>query len=291
MPFSDVVGQKEAIAALKAMVRRSRGSGSTLIVGPEGVGRFLLACATARVVLAPDGGAAASRVASGQHADLILLDSETGIDGVRAVIESTALRPVEAERQVLILRDADRLSVEAQNALLKTLEEPPGGACVLVVAQGPEFLPETVVSRCRIVRARALTKPETKQVLTRIGVDPALAVDAEGSPGRAEYLSVQGIPEAAKEMERLILRRCEDPLGASEKLVRRRSEEKSKDQRRRLIETLRVVANRLRARLPDSEGDLRSVLEGLGSLARNANPAMVFADLALLRWKSPPTPS
>ena len=287
MTLRDVVGQKEANSSLEAVIRRGGGSGSTLIVGPEGVGRFLLATRAAEMVLAPGGGAAAARAASGQHADLIVLDPSEGIEGVRAAIESLALRPVEAERQVLIVRDADKMVEAAHNALLKTLEEPPGEACVLVVAQGPEFLPETVVSRCRIVRARSLTRAETEQVLIRIGVDPTLARDAEGSPGRAEYLDREGIPDAAAQLEGLLSRRGEDPLGSSEKLVRRRADENSKDQRRRLTETLRVVASRLRSRLPDSESDLRLVLEGLGSLAGNANPAMVFADLALQRWKSP----
>jgi hypothetical protein len=218
-----------------------------------------------------------------------VLDPGEGIDGVRAAAERLSRRPAEGPRQVLILRDLDRMSHEAHNALLKTLEEPPADAALFAIAEGPENLPETVVSRCRLVRARSLSEPETETVLARLGLPRELAADADGSPGRAVYLHEHGVPEAAQQLLDLVRRADSDPLGALEPLLKRRGEEKTADQRRRLFEVLRVTATRLRRALPDTEEPLRWVMAALGSLAANANPAIVLSDLALRPFSGPPS--
>jgi DNA polymerase III gamma/tau subunit len=160
--FAAVRGQEHAVAALAGRLARTGGSGSTLIVGPEGVGRHLLAMCAAKAILGTEG---AALVDAGRHPDLVSLTPDAGIDGVREAIIALQRRPAMAPRQVLVLRDADRMSNEAHNALLKTLEEPPAGAAVFVVAEDPSRLPETVVSRCAVVRARALTEEEVAAVL------------------------------------------------------------------------------------------------------------------------------
>jgi DNA polymerase-3 subunit delta' len=277
--FGDVVGQRGAVAALRAQIERTGGQGSTLLVGPEGVGRFLLArCAAAAILGDP------ARVAAGTHPDLFVLSPDLGIDGVREAVAVLARRALRGPRQVLLVRDADRLSVEALNALLKTLEEPPGGAAIYLVAEDAAALPETVVSRCRIVRAVPLTEAETAEVVHRHGAPRAAAADAEGAPGRALYQVAQGVPGDAEALLDAIAGRGEDPLADVEKIVRRRKDEEAPAQRRRLEEVCRVAAARLRRELPLSEASLRPVVEALRSMRANANPSIVFTDLALTRW-------
>jgi DNA polymerase III delta prime subunit len=277
-----LIGQDAALAALARPA-----AGSVLILGPDGVGRFQLALHAARAILGTDP-AAAARVDTLQHVDLGVLDPAEGIDGVRAAAERLSRRPAEGPRQVLILRDLDRMSNEAHNALLKTLEEPPADAAVFAIAEAAHHLPETVVSRCRVIRARSLTEPETAQVLAGLGLPRELAADAEGSPGRAVYLHERGVPEAAGAVVGLLSRAGTDPLGEVEALVRRKTDEKAGDQRRRLSEVLKVAATRLRRELPATEQPLRCVVSALGSMAANANPAIVFSDLALHPWKKHP---
>ncbi len=266
--FDQVVGQESAVAALESQLKRTGGAGSTLIVGPEGVGRFLLARCAAAAILGP-----------AVRSDLTVLESTAGIDGVRDSRATLARKPFEGPRQVLILRDADRFSHEAHNALLKTLEEPPADAAIFLVSQGTEFLPETVVSRCRLVRARRLTDEQCAAVA---GHD---ASDAEGSPGRALYQAEIGAHEAATELLDVMGKAAGDPLLRMDKLARRKPGEESKQQRRRMAEVLRVAATRLRRRLPEEEPALRLVVEALGSIGANANPVMVFSELALKPWK------
>jgi len=288
--FAEVVGQDRAVAALERMLARTGGAGATLILGPDGVGRFLLALCAARAILGTDE-AAAARVTSLQHADLHVLDPTEGIDGVRNAREVIARRPSEGPRPVLIVRDADRLSNEALNALLKTLEEPPAGAAVFLVAESLEALPETVVSRCRIVRARRLDPDATTAVLARHGQPPDAATCAEGSPGRALYLASHGLAAASERLAALLRAPGGDPLGEVERLIRKKPKEETKDHRQRLAELLRATAARVRRTLPGGEDALRSVIEALGSLAGNANPGIVFTHLALHAWKNPPRPS
>ncbi|MHC4223043.1 MAG: hypothetical protein ACYSUN_03550, partial [Planctomycetota bacterium] len=247
--YSGIVGQECAIAALKAQLARTDGAGSTLIVGVEGIGRFLLAHRSARAILGTDPRAAA-RVDSFRHPDLLVLEPDEGIDGVRKIRERLARVPAEGPRQVLIVRDADRMSVEAHNALLKTLEEPPAGAAVFLIAEGAEFLPETVISRCRLVRATPLSDAQCAQVLTAAGAPAEAAADAEGAPGRAIYHAQAQVPETAGELVDLLLQPGMDPLSGAEKVARRKSGEETKDHRRRMIEILRISAARLRRGLP-----------------------------------------
>ncbi|MGH7163222.1 MAG: hypothetical protein ACREID_07045 [Planctomycetota bacterium] len=285
--FAGIVGQERAARALEQQLAATGGQGSTLVLGPEGVGRFLLSHAAARSILGTSP-AAAARVGACTHADLHLLDDPSrGMDGVRDVLKAIAHRPAEGPRRVLLVRDADGFSEEALNAVLKTLEEPPAGAAIFLVAETGRFLPETVVSRCRIVRARALGEAETVEVLRRHGAPPDAARDAEGSPGRALYHVAAGIGEDADSLIGIVTGRVADPFGEAERIARSRGGEESRARRRRQVETVRVAAARLRRDLPGGEFALRRLLDALGSLAANANPSIVFCDLALTPWRRP----
>jgi DNA polymerase III delta prime subunit len=286
--FADVVGQDGAVNALRAHLARTGGAGSTLILGPEGVGRYKLALATAREILVASTASAVepandeALVDSLNHPDLRVLDPGEGIDGVRSAVAGLQRRAARGPRQVLILRDADRLSDAAHNALLKTLEEPPADAAIFVIATDANLLPETVVSRCRVVHAR----PLNEEAMARLGFEPELARAAQGSPGRAVHLRESGALELAERVEALLLRPGKDPLGTADKLGRKQKGEDGNAQRARISAVLEVVAVRLRDRLPESESALRCVVEALGSLGRNANPGIVLADLLLHPWKN-----
>jgi DNA polymerase-3 subunit delta' len=98
-------------------------------------------------------------------------------------------RPFEARRRVYIIDPADELTTEAQDALLKTLEEPPASAILILVTAYPDTLLPTIQSRCRRLRFGPLAEHDVARVLTNRGVDPArarlLAAASGGSVGRA----------------------------------------------------------------------------------------------------------
>ena len=100
--------------------------------------------------------ASCTRIARLVHADVLLVEpGDTGVikvDQVRDVVERTAYRPFEGRRRVVIVDEADAMLSEAQNALLKTLEEPPSASMFVLVTSRPDELLPTVRSRCQRLR-------------------------------------------------------------------------------------------------------------------------------------------
>jgi DNA polymerase-3 subunit delta' len=148
--------------------------------------------------------AACVQVASGVHPDFTCLTRAQGrtevlIEQVRELIARLGIRPSRAARRVAIVDDAETLGVAAQNALLKTLEEPPGHALIFMVSQSERALLDTVRSRLRLVRFTPLEVADIERILAaRAGVEheraAALARLARGSAGRALGLAAGGEP-------------------------------------------------------------------------------------------------
>jgi DNA polymerase-3 subunit delta' len=99
------------------------------------------------------------------------------IDTVRRLRSSGALFPLESDRRVLIVDDAETLLEPAQQALLKTLEEPPLGVTLMLLADEPEALLETVRSRCQEIPVRPVPQASVKETLQRRGVADMLATE------------------------------------------------------------------------------------------------------------------
>jgi DNA polymerase-3 subunit delta' len=110
------------------------------------------------------------------------------IDTVRRLRSSGALFPLESDRRILIVDDAETLLEPAQQALLKTLEEPPRGVTLMLLADEPEALLETVRSRCQEVQLRPIPQAAVAQTLLSQGVADRLATEiAMLSRGRAGW--------------------------------------------------------------------------------------------------------
>ncbi|MFM7824639.1 MAG: DNA polymerase III subunit, partial [Candidatus Limnocylindrus sp.] len=172
-----------------------------LIVGPRGAGAGTLARDVAATLLCstPQSGGACGEcracrlVLAESHADLARITpsgaaDEIGITPIRELETSLALLPVEGGRRVALIEHADRMSEPAQNALLKTLEEPPLQTHIILAAAEDSSLLPTIRSRCAVIR---LGLPEaaaaSELIATRLGLDAATATRllrmAGGRPG------------------------------------------------------------------------------------------------------------
>jgi DNA polymerase-3 subunit delta' len=139
------------------------------------------------------------QAATGVHPDFILVArnpnrTEVLIEQVRDLIERLGLRPARAPRRIAIIDDAQALNLSAQNALLKTLEEPPGRAILFLITDSERALLDTVRSRTRPVRFGPLEPAEIARVISRrAGLEPARAEAvarlARGSVARALALA------------------------------------------------------------------------------------------------------
>jgi DNA polymerase III subunit delta' len=202
MPFRDLVGHRRLLVLTARAALAGTLPPSLIFSGPEGVGKRRAATALAQLVncLSPlDGDAcgtctACSRIARGVHPDVLAIEpGESGsikIDQVRDAIDRSAYRPFEGKRRVVIIDEADALVPEAQNALLKTLEEPPAASTFVLVTSRADVLLPTVLSRCQRLRFGRLSPGEIAHVLEHVhgyssGDAHAAAALADGSIGRA----------------------------------------------------------------------------------------------------------
>jgi DNA polymerase III subunit delta' len=183
----NILGHEWAVDYMQRSIANGRDSHAYLISGPAGIGKALLAHRLAQVLNCDVSNhspclqcRSCRRIERGNHPDVRLASMETQaaqakatqstrqkdlkIDTVREWQHDIALKPYEGRRRVFILLDAERLSEEASNAMLKTLEEPPLFATLILVANSVNLLP-TIVSRCQHIRLRLVPRQYIAQVL------------------------------------------------------------------------------------------------------------------------------
>jgi len=206
MRFADVIGHERAKTRLVRAADAGKVPAAILLLGPAGIGKRPLAEAFAARLLceAPVAGdacdrcAQCTRLAAGTHPDLraVARDADRRdlrIEQVRELTRWLGLQPLMAARKVGLVDDAHCLNEHGQNALLKTLEEPPGASTLLLVATSAALVLPTVRSRCQVVRLDPLSGTDVARVLAAKGVaretlDDVVAL-AEGSIGRALALA------------------------------------------------------------------------------------------------------
>ncbi|HET7089635.1 MAG TPA: DNA polymerase III subunit delta' [Anaerolineae bacterium] len=184
-PTWPVVGHAWAVAQLARAIDEDRLSHAYLITGPAQIGKATLARAMAMAInctgeARPCGACRPCvRIATSTHADVRVVAPEgerLKIDQIRELQRELSLSPVEARKRVAILDDFDRATIEAANALLKTLEEPASSVVLVVIAPEAELLLPTIVSRCQVVALRPLTIAQVRDALvSRWGVDAGRA--------------------------------------------------------------------------------------------------------------------
>jgi len=236
VPFRTIVGHRRLLSLLSRAVGRDTLPPALLMEGPAGVGKRRAAVAIAETVncLKPQDGVSGSgrtesgtdfardacgecpacrRIQRGVHPDVIVVEpgdmGSIKIEQVRDVIDRSEYRPFEGRRRVVIIDDADALVPAAQNALLKTLEEPPSASTFVLISSIPDALLPTVRSRCSRLRFGPLSPAEVTEVLRRDhGYSEqdarAVAVDAEGSVGRALAAESADLVDAREGAERLL---------------------------------------------------------------------------------------
>jgi DNA polymerase-3 subunit delta' len=225
MPFSEIIGQDRAIGSLRAAIRRGALHHAYLFAGPEGVGKGTTARLLAQAANCErqDGdacGACAScrKIARGVHPDVLLVERERDmaragrwepkggrtpsrdivVDQIRDLVDRRlSLRRFEGRRRVVIVDPADAMNPQAQNAILKTLEEPPPDTTLVLVSGSADALLPTVRSRCLRLAFAPLPGAFVEERLVAEGRSPddaALAATLSGgSLGKALRLDADAI--------------------------------------------------------------------------------------------------
>lgn len=206
MAFHELIGQPAARAFLQRGLATGRLPASLLFTGPAGVGKRQFALALAQALNcpeAPDEGcgvcASCRRIAQEEHPDVARIAPDGAsikIGQVRDAIRFVTAGPHEGRRCVAIFERADAFNMAAANAFLKTLEEPPAHAQIILMSACPDALPATIRSRCPVVRFTLLSSEEVVQCLERYAQRPPddqqfLARLAQGRPGAVVGLDLE----------------------------------------------------------------------------------------------------
>jgi len=203
MGLRDIKGQDGPVSIIKGLIRKDRMPHALLFAGEDGVGKMLTALNLAKAMncLAPleydacDRCPACTRIDRGIHPDVITLEPtgkgrQITVESIRGVEGSLSMRAFEGKWKVLIIREAERMSVSGANAFLKTLEEAPGSSIIVLITSRPEILPETILSRCHRINFSLLPRDTLCDMLIQRGVDEhtagLMSILSGGSIGRIQ---------------------------------------------------------------------------------------------------------
>jgi DNA polymerase III delta' subunit len=324
--FDQILGQDAAIESITRAYKLDRLPHGLIFAGPIGVGKAMTARALAGLFLCEKPrqlvacGKCPSCVAfdAGNHPDyhviyrqLARLDSEKvkakdlTADVVRDfLIAKAANKSVVGVGKVFVIEEADLMNLTAQNALLKTLEEPAGRTVIILLTDQPDALLPTIRSRCQLVRFVALDESLVREQLQKRGISKEVAASAatfsEGSLGLALRWIEDGVVESAKQLNRMLEAIATgQPAGALQDWFKAAAEAyaskqlerdplASKDQATRegLVLYLKLCSQFFRRRLADVKDDpealertcaaIDSVVRAEGYLESNVNIPLVF---------------
>ena len=180
--FSQIAGHERSLEILRRSIAEGRLHHSLLFHGPEAVGKRTTAIALAAALNCETRGDEACgacvscrKIEKGIHPDLHYVTLEKTvipIDAIRRLRQEAAYRPFEGSRRVFIVDPADRMSPDAQNALLKTLEEPGATACLVLVTSRLMHLLATTRSRCAALCFGTMLPSELASRLAQTGARP-----------------------------------------------------------------------------------------------------------------------
>lgn len=199
--FNNIVGNDIAKKTLKKAVELNKKSHSYMFIGISGIGKKIIAKEFAKMILCLDEKKYCNKCKSciefdsNNNPDFIFIEPENGsikIDQIRSVQKKVSEKPIISENKVCIINDADLMTVEAQNCLLKTLEEPPVYMTIILVGTNESSFLPTIKSRCTIMYFERIKDEEIKKYLEdnfkgqRIPTN--ITQIADGSIGKAIYL-------------------------------------------------------------------------------------------------------
>ena len=247
MPFHDIIGHQAAIASLQTAVMRQRLAHAYLFHGETAIGKRATALCLAQALNCEGGSAgdaldacgicrSCQQIGARTHPDFFVIEPDRElatpqikIEQIREIEQQIMYRPLIGARKICVIDEADRMTIGAANALLKTLEEPPAHSLFILITSRPAALPATIRSRCQLLRfaTPARTQVEAAVILKRELPPPdarLLAIISEGRIGEALSGDAADLRTRQQELLELVrpqsLRSVATVLSAAESLAK-----------------------------------------------------------------------
>lgn len=180
--FQDIIGNEDAKEYFSKALKRNQLSHSYIFEGPYGVGKKTFAKKLVKAILCEDRQQdkacnkcqSCHMVESGNHPDIITIEKDTKVtkvDNIRQnIVREMEIKPYQSENKVVIVNSADTINVQGQNAMLKTIEEPPSYGIIILVCENLSSMLPTIKSRCITVRFNPLSKEKMGAYLENRGI-------------------------------------------------------------------------------------------------------------------------
>ena len=210
------IGYSSLIENFKNRCSNGNLSHAQLISGEDGIGKSMLAEILGKLILNGD--------INREYVDIINykpIKASFGVDDVRDIIDEVNKKPFEGDKKVIIIHQGNKLTIQAQNALLKTIEEPPTEVYIIILCESLELILDTIKSRCEIYKLTPLTKDELYKYIAIKGYEcseeeklSAIAF-SEGIPGRIDrYFSDTELQELRDKIVDLLLQLTNNEIEA-----------------------------------------------------------------------------
>ncbi len=252
-----------------------------LFVGPDGIGKKLVAQEMTKEILGTD--------RLDNHPDYIYYDAgnDLGMDGLRQFLQQLANKPFMGQYKAAIIDNMDQANTQMSNALLKTLEEPSPSTILFVIASQNNLLP-TIVSRCQMLTFNSLTNDELTQYATeqQLNVTDQILQASFGSPARLQILIND--PEAAKQINDTVATLEQAQIGTiADKLVAVTAlAEYETDELKNILLTWLYRLRQTLAGNPSQAELMSRVCEALPHLNGSFNKKMVLQRLLLHSYET-----
>lgn len=193
MSFESIIGHSDIKDQISKSIKLDKLSHAHLLVGEDGIGKSKLARNIGFKIL--------GKTKDLQYVDLVEWrleknKSTIGVNSIRTLIEEINKKPYEGDKKVIIIYNADKMTAQAQNALLKTIEEPPNNVTIFLLCENLEIILDTIKSRCQIHKLKNLNVNEMEEFLkinySGLSLEEIKVVVAfsDGIPGKAEKFMV-----------------------------------------------------------------------------------------------------
>ena len=179
MSFNKIIGNEEVKKSLQNSVIKNNIPHALMFVGKEGIGKKIFAIEYAKMILcenkenmACEECKSCKMILTNNHPDFKIIEPDGNsikIEQIRQIVEKVYEKPVQSDKKIYIINDAEKMTVESNNCLLKILEEPPEYIVIILIVSNLNMILDTIKSRCNKVLFKEISNIELEQFLKESG--------------------------------------------------------------------------------------------------------------------------